>query len=53
MKINYHRELLGEDIVAKTCDEIKEKVATTYMAVDMKGHLSLHLLPLCNHLIPL
>ena len=49
----YHWEFLAEDVVSEVGDEVEEEVAAANVAVDVKGHLSLDLLPLGHHLVPL
>jgi hypothetical protein len=47
----YHREFSAEDEISESTAPIKKKMASTYMAMNMKRHVSLYFLPLCHHFI--
>lgn len=49
----YHWEFIAEDVVTEAGDEVEEEMAATDVAMDVEGHLSLDLVPLGHHLVPL
>ncbi len=53
MEVLYHRKLFAEYVKAEVGNDVVQEVATTYVTVNMEGHLSLDPLPFCQYFISL
>jgi hypothetical protein len=53
MKVLYHRKLFAEYVKAEVGNDVVQEVASTYVTVNMEGHLSLDPLPFCQYFISL
>jgi hypothetical protein len=53
MEVLYHRKLFAEYVKAKVGNDVVQEVASTYVTVNMEGHLSLDPLPFCQYFISL
>jgi hypothetical protein len=49
----YHRKLFAEYVKAEVGNDVVQEVASTYVTVNMEGHLSLDPLPFCQYFISL
>jgi hypothetical protein len=53
MEVLYHRKLFAEYVKAEVGNDVVQEVASTYVTVNMEGHLSLDPLPFCQYFISL
>jgi hypothetical protein len=53
IEVLYHRKLFAEYVKAEVGNDVVQEVASTYVTVNMEGHLSLDPLPFCQYFISL